>query len=156
MISEGQEFARSKVILDDVTVADSEKGMIDHNSYNKDNETNYVNYELTKLNKELVDYYKGLISLRNNYAAFRRAGYEDVTFYDIKDNHFALGYHLKFDNDELIILFNAQWRSDEEFHLPKGDWEVLVSPEKAGTESQGTVNTEIEVPPSTGYVLKKK
>ncbi len=156
MIHSGQEFARSKVIPRDVTADDPEKGRIDHNSYNKDNETNYINYEYAKMNEELVDYYKGLISLRNKYDAFRRAGYEDVTFYDIRDNQFALGYHIKYNGDEFIVLFNAHPDSDEEFHLPKGEWEVMVSPEYAGTESQGNVVTEVEVKPSSGFVLKKK
>ena len=156
MIHSGQEFARSKVIPKDVNVDDPEMGRIDHNSYNKDNETNYINYEYAEMNSELVNYYKGLISLRNKYEAFRRAGYEDITFCDIKDNQFALGYHIKYNGDEFIILFNAHPDSDEEFHLPKGEWEVLVSPEYAGTEPQGNVVTEIEVQPTSGFVLKKK
>ena len=156
LIHAGQEFARSKVIPYDINVDDETKGTLDHNSYNKDNETNYINYEYAKLNSELVDYYRGLISLRNRYSAFRRAGYEDITFYDLKDNLFALGYDLKQEGDEFIVLFNADTESEEEFHLPKGEWEVLVSPEKAGTDSQGTVVSEIEVQPSSGYVLRKK
>ncbi len=155
MIHAGQEFARSKVIPKDINVNDEEKGRIDHNSYNKDNETNYINYEYADDNAELVNYYKGLIAIRNKYEAFRRAGYEDITFYDISDNQFALGYDLKYEGDEFIVLFNAHPDSEEEFHLPKGEWEVLVSPEKAGIESQGSVVSEIEVKPSSGYVLKK-
>jgi pullulanase len=156
MIQAGQEFARSKVIPFDENVNDENKGRLDHNSYEKDNGTNYINYDFAEMNIELVDYYKGLIAVRNTYPAFRRAGYEDITFYDIKDNQFALGYHINFDGNEFIVLMNADRDTDEEYHLPKGDWEVLVSPEKAGTESRGTVNSELEVPPSTGYVLKKK
>ncbi len=155
MMHAGQEFARSKVIPKDINVKDEEKGRIDHNSYNKDNKTNYINYEYADMNADLVNYYKGLIALRNKYDAFRRAGYEDITFYDIRDNQFALGYDLKYDGDEFIILMNAHPDSEEEFHLPKGEWEVLVSPEKAGTESQGSVVSEIEVQPSAGYVLKR-
>ncbi len=156
MIHSGQEFARSKVIPKEVKTDDHERGRIDYNSYNKDNETNYINYEYANLNSELVNYYKGLISLRNKYTAFRRAGYEDITFYDIKDNQFAIGYDLKYDGDEFVVLFNAHSDSDEEFLLPKGEWDVLVSPEKAGTDSQGSVVSEIEVKPSSGYVLRKK
>jgi pullulanase/glycogen debranching enzyme len=156
MIHSGQEFARSKVIFNDVNVNDEEKGRLDHNSYNKDNETNYINYDYARMNADLVDYYKGLISLHNTYPAFRRARYEDITFYALKDNQFALGYHIKFEESEFIVLFNTDRDTDEEFHLPKGDWEVLVSPEKAGIESQGTIVSEIEVQPSAGYVLKKR
>ncbi len=45
MIHSGQEFARSKVISADIKVKDKHKGMIDHNSYEKDNETNFINYD---------------------------------------------------------------------------------------------------------------
>ena len=91
MISEGQEFARSKVIPEDETVKDPQKGMIDHNSYDKDNETNYINYEHSKINSDLLNYYKGLIQLRNHFEAFRRAEYEQVHFFEVKDNPFAMG-----------------------------------------------------------------
>ena len=50
MIHSGQEFARSKVIFNDVNVNDEEKGRLDHNSYNKDNETNYINYDYATMN----------------------------------------------------------------------------------------------------------
>ena len=84
MISEGQEFARSKVIPFDIPVDDPHKGMIDHNSYDKDNETNYINYEHAKINSDLLNYYKGLIELRKKYDAFRRVDYNDVIFIYLK------------------------------------------------------------------------
>ncbi len=156
MIHAGQEFARSKVISPDIKVDDKEKGTLDHNSYNKDNETNYINYDYAALNSDLVDYYKGLISLRNKYAAFRKAAYEDVKFFDIEDNEFALGYDLKYKGDEFIVLFNANPDKEEEFDLPEGEWDVIVSPIKAGTEPHGSVRHNIEVETSSGYVLKRK
>lgn len=156
MIHSGQEFARSKVITKDVNAADEEKGRLDHNSYNKDNETNYINYDFAKLNSTLVDYYKGLISLRNKYPAFRRAAYDDIKFYDVKDNQFALGYEINYGEDEFIVLFNANPDKEQEFSLPLGDWDVLVSPISAGTESHGNVSSNIEVEKSAGYVLMKK
>ena len=51
MIHSGQEFARSKVIPTDIKVKDKHKGMIDHNSYEKDNETNFINYNHAELTK---------------------------------------------------------------------------------------------------------
>src|SRR5664280_2464831 len=43
MMHSGQEFARSKVIARSY-VKDKNVGKLDHNSYEKDNETNYINY----------------------------------------------------------------------------------------------------------------
>ncbi|MGE5402281.1 MAG: pullulanase [Ignavibacteriales bacterium] len=152
MISEGQEFARSKVIPFNVSVPDTDKGKIDHNSYNKDNETNYLNYNHAELNRELVDYYRGLIELRKTYDAFRRAAYEDISFIELKNNPFALGYKIR---DEFIVLFNADNSANALFHLPEGKWDVLVNPETSGIRPLNSVNGEINLSPKAGYVLKK-
>lgn len=155
MISEGQEFARSKVIPL-TNPNDPHKGRIDHNTYDKDNEVNYINYNHAKMNEDLFNYYKGLITLRKEFEAFRRAQYEDVIFFDVKDNPFALGYVLNYKDDSFIVLLNANPKMDEKFILPKGEWSVIVNPDKAGTQSLSKVKGKIIVEPSSGYVLKKK
>ncbi|MEE9449316.1 MAG: alpha-amylase family glycosyl hydrolase [Ignavibacteriaceae bacterium] len=156
MIHAGQEFARSKVIPLNVKAPDEHKGMIDHNSYDKDNETNYINYNHAKINEELLSYYKGLIKLRKKYDAFRKAGYNDVNFFKIKNNPFALGYQVKFNNDVFLVLLNANPKMKENFILPKGEWNILVNPAIAGIESTGTVKEQLVIEPSSGYVLKMK
>jgi len=156
MLHSGQEFARSKVVPLNVKSPDQWKGMIDHNSYDKDNETNYINYNHAKINEELLNYYKGLIALRNKFEAFRRAEYDSITFYDIKDNIFALGYHIGHGKDQFIVLFNANPKQNEEFILPKGEWEIFVNPAKAGLEKLGSAKDKIVVEKSSGYILKKK
>jgi pullulanase len=156
MISEGQEFARSKVVPFNIPVNDPRKGMIDDNSYNKDNETNYINYYHAEINKELVDYYKGLISLRKSYEAFRRANYKDVSFMEFKDKTFAIGYNLKYKNDEFIVVMNANPKTKLDISLAQGEWEVLVDENSAGTSPLDTVKGQLTVKNSTGMVLKKK
>ncbi len=115
MISEGQEFARSKVIASGTDISDPHQGMIDHNSYDKDNETNYINYEHAKINEDLLNYYKGLIKLRKKYEAFRRAEYDQVNFFDVKDNPFAIGYLMEYKDDTFIVLFNADSKMMKSF-----------------------------------------
>jgi pullulanase len=154
MIHSGQEFARSKVIAKS-QVKDKNIGKLDHNSYEKDNETNYINYHHSEFNKELVDYYKGLIQLRKEYPAFRRTPYENITFFKIYDNDFALGYHLNYDKDEFIVLFNAASKVDEEFKLPDGNWDILVDSSKAGMVKLGDASGKIVVKPVSGFVLRK-
>jgi pullulanase/glycogen debranching enzyme len=156
MIHSGQEFARSKVIPFDIPVYDPHKGMIDHNSYEKDNETNYINYNHADINKELLDYYRGLIKLRKECNAFRRAEYEDVTFIDFKDNPFAFGYFLKYQGEEFIVLFNAHPKLKSEFNLPEGGWDVLIDENSAGVIPIKTVQQRITINNSTGMILKKK
>lgn len=154
MIHSGQEFARSKVIAKSDS-RDKNAGKLDHNSYDKDNETNYINYNHSDFNKELADYYRGLILLRNKFRAFRRTAYEDISFFKIYDNDFSLGYHMKFEDEEFIVLFNAAPKVDEEFKLPEGNWEILVDSEKAGIEKIGEATGKIVVRPVSGYVLRK-
>ena len=156
MIGEGQEFGRSKVIDPASPVHDKHKGELDHNSYNKDNRTNYINYNYAKLNSELVDYYKGLISLREKYRAFRRAKYEDVNFIDVNDNQFLLEYTIKYENSEFLIVLNADRSSEILINLPKGNWGILVSPNSASIIPTDEVCKKLIVPSSSGFVLIKK
>ena len=155
MITEGQEFARSKVIPNDIAVSDKQKGMIDHNSYDKDNETNYINYNHAKINEDLLNYYKGLIELRKKYEAFRRADYEQVNFFDVKDNPFAMGYMLDYNSDKFIVLLNASTKM-EEFLLPEGKWEILVDARSTGDEPLTVISSKAVLDPSTGLVLKNR
>jgi pullulanase len=156
MIHSGQEFARSKVIPHDIKVEDENKGLLDHNSYEKDNKTNYINYKHAEINKELFDYYKGLIRLRNEYPAFRRAAYEDVHFFEITDNDFAAGFLINHEGNSFIVLMNANTELEEEFIIPEGEWEIIVDPDKAGIESLKNISEKIILPPSSGFVLRKK
>lgn len=156
MIHSGQEFARSKVIPLNIPEQDSHKGMIDHNSYDKDNETNYINFNHAKINEELFNYYKGLIELRKTYKAFRRAHYNDVKYFNFKDNPFAMGYSVKYDDEEFAVLFNADPKTFLEAELPEGEWEVMVDEHTAGINSIKTNQKKVTVNSSTGIVLKKK
>ncbi len=156
MIGEGQEFARSKVIPFNTKVDDPQKGMIDHNSYNKDNETNYINYKHAEVNKELLNYYKGLIELRKEFQSFRRAEYDELKFMNMHGNDFALGYEVKHKNEDFVVLFNADPLNKVVFELPEGRWNVLVNPDKAGIKSLEVLEGKITVEPSSGYVLQKK
>lgn len=154
MIHQGQEFARSKVIPTDNDIEDSHKGMLDHNTYNKDNSVNYINYNHAEMNSELFDYYKGLIQLRKEYSAFRKADYEDVHFFNITDNEFALGYLVKHEDQTFIVLFNVDTNMNEEFILPKGEWEIIVNENEAGIETIDTIEDKVTLNPSAGMVLR--
>ncbi|MFA5805582.1 MAG: pullulanase [Melioribacteraceae bacterium] len=156
MIQEGQEFARSKVIPLNIKVKDNDRGRIDHNSYNKDNETNYINYKHAKINKELVDYYKGLISLRKTYPAFRYAEYDNIIFTDHPNSKFGFSYILRHEKDEFIVIFNADPKQKLEFTLPEGRYDVLVDKNSAGIKAIYEVKDKIILETTTGMVLKLK
>jgi pullulanase len=155
MIHSGQEFARSKVIPMNNDIEDEHKGMIDHNTYNKDNEVNYINYEHAEMNKELVDYYKGLIKIRNHYKSFRHADYNEISFMDTKDP-FISGYQLNSGDESFIVLLNASPEKSHTFSLPSGKWSLIADEQKAGTDEIKQVKKKISLSPSTGIILRKK
>lgn len=154
MIHSGQEFARSKV-LPLTNQNDPHRGMIDHNTYDKDNEVNYINYNHAKMNQDLWDYYKGLIELRKEFKSFRRAEYDEVKFISVHDNDFALGYEVNHEDEDFVVLFNAHPLKEVVCELPKGKWEVLVNSDKSGIKAIETVSGIITIPTSSGFVLKK-
>jgi len=153
MIHAGQEFARTKVIPHDISAPDTMKGRIDRDTYDKDNETNYLNFTHAKTNKELSDYYKGLIKFRSTFEAFRRAEYESVKFFNADGNDFAFGYTLTYKKDAFIVLFNANPGKEQTFTLPEGTWDVLINGEKAGIKSLKKELNSVTVPASSGVVL---
>ena len=154
MIHAGQEFARTKVIPISVDAPDTNKGRIDHNTYDKDNEVNEINYHHAEINQELLKYYTGLISLRNEYAAFRKAGYKDVTFFPNDHNEFSIAYAINYGGEQFLVAMNANQHNEKEFALPAGKWEVLVNGDKAGIKKLSVVSGKLVVPSTAGCVLK--
>jgi pullulanase/glycogen debranching enzyme len=154
MIHEGQEFARSKVIDVGDSTIDSHFGEIDHNTYNKDNKTNYLNFDFAKLNADLTDYYKGLIDLRKNANAFRRAKYDDVTFIDVANNDFVIAYTVQYENEKYFVVMNANPKEDLKIEFPEGVWSEVVNPKKVNLKGKIVKEKELKVCPTSGYVFR--
>jgi len=155
MIHSGQEFARSKVISGNTKAKDPNIGKLDHNSYEKDNETNYINYEHAEINKELLNYYGGLIQLRETYEAFRRADYNEIKFYENTSDPFWLSFELNLKGEYFFVTLNAYHKKEFTVNLPEGKWEILVNEEGAGIKSFGLVENELKIQSICGYVLRK-
>ena len=149
-IHEGQEWARSKVVAE-TTVPDKHNGLIDHNSYEKDNETNWLNWNEREMNHELVDYYKGLIELRKQYSEFRHSKPEDFEFMDVGEK-VAVAYILK---DRFVVILNGENKDMLELDIPAGQWNILADEKLVNLENQQLVSNKISVPPSSGIVLKR-
>jgi pullulanase/glycogen debranching enzyme len=156
MIGEGQEFARSKVIAP-TEAPDPNVGRIDHNSYNKDNETNWLNFDHKELNRELFEYYRGLIELRRAHPAFRRTPGDTIQF--LKSNTgFSVGYLLpkepSGDTKNFVVLLNANPSKAAIFKLPEGVWRKVVDANQAGKmEFSRFVYNETRVPPRSAMIL---
>ena len=155
MLHSGQEYARSKVIAP-TEVPESRIGRIDHNSYNKDNETNWINYRNAVMNRDLVDYYRGLISIRKQYGAFRDSGADAVHFLSTRFP-FCIAYRLDqpgSKESEILVALNGSADAPCSIALPAGKWAVIADGNKAGIEKiQSGLSEEVIIPPSSGMVL---
>jgi pullulanase len=152
MIHAGQEFGRSKVI------AKSRKpgtypGFIDHNSYNKDDETNWINYDHLHKNEELVHYYAGLISLRKRYKLLRRVKGSGPVFLDSPDP-LLFRFRLSDENYDFMVFLNCHPELAFSSPLPEGMWEVLADADRAGIEPIRQVSNQIRISPRSGMILK--
>jgi pullulanase len=119
----------------------------DHNSYNKPDAINAIQWQWKMDNPDILEYYKGLIALRKAHPIFRmktRAEVEaNLKFLDddldlpVPAN--CVGYVLSKGNsgdtwNEVLVLLNPN-RGEEVFRVPEGeDWTAVVDEDEAGAE----------------------
>ncbi|MBL7047338.1 MAG: pullulanase [Candidatus Marinimicrobia bacterium] len=149
-IHQGQEWGRSKVIAE-TEAPDADVGKIDHNSYEKDNKTNWLNWDEKEINVELVEYYKGLIQLRKNYPEFCYSDPEDFHFFNL-GKRVAVAYELQ---DKFLVALNGEAEVAMTMKLPDGKWQILADGESVNLEGKKTIQNNISVRPTSGVVLKK-
>ncbi|MBI4854709.1 MAG: type I pullulanase [Acidobacteria bacterium] len=128
-LQSGQEFARSKRGLD--------------NTYNKPDSINMLRWKDKLINKDLFDYYQGLIALRKAHPMFRlHSAIQIKNSIKFLDSDFGLvleentiGYLLvdvtgKDTWSEALVLFNASSKA-EDFPIPNKHWEIFVDNKQA-------------------------
>ncbi|MCK4547810.1 MAG: type I pullulanase [Candidatus Eisenbacteria sp.] len=125
------------------------------NSYNVPDSVNMIRWRWKMENRDIFEYYKGLIALRKAHPMFRmtsrRAVMGNLKFLD-DDLGFpvpprCVGYHLNGKNagdewDEGVVLYNADTRSAEFRIPPGGQWTIVVDEDEAGV-------APVETGPST-------
>lgn len=157
MIHAGQEYGRSKVIAAS-NADDPDIGKIDHNSYQKDNETNWLNFDILSQNHELFEYYRGLIQIRLNSPALRKSESQDIIF-DHYDNPllvcFCLSGRSSGDLYDYYVILNANWSDNASIKLPAGSWELLANKKIASAQAIDILSGTIEVPAKSGKILRK-
>ncbi|GAB4269478.1 MAG: type I pullulanase [Candidatus Rifleibacteriota bacterium] len=143
MIHEGQEFNRSK------------KG--NHNSYDQDNEINWIDWNVKKQNYDIFELYKGLIALRKKYDNFKHpvALNNQHIEWILPANQNGVGMILK-GKDNFIVLMNGDQNNWVNFRLPPGTWNVVCDGEKVRESGLYTAEGDYNVPAVTGVILKKK
>jgi pullulanase/glycogen debranching enzyme len=150
MLAQGQSWGRSKVIADSIGT-DSNAGHLDHNSYEKDDETNWLNWSEKELNNDLVDYYRGLISIRSTNSGLRNVNMEFRSFID-SDDELSFGFKTS-GEDEIIVLLNANKTKTIDYVLPDGEWTVLADAKSASADGSRKISKSVNVPSLSGMIL---
>lgn len=189
MIHEGQSFARMKIVMppegDSVFPPDSanwvydeeteewmdgdkewstktEPYFMDHDSYEKDNENNWLNWDLKDINIELYNYYKDLIAIRKAYTSFWDYPSDEITIIDGMDAEggtlkTALGWvydkDTSGDDRSFVCLLNGNIGETATFDLPVGDWTVMVDKESANITDGEVVSGSVTVDEMEGMIL---
>ncbi|MBU1108187.1 MAG: hypothetical protein KKB51_16060 [Candidatus Riflebacteria bacterium] len=143
MIHAGQEFNRSK------------GG--NHNSYDQDNNTNYIDWTVKDKNRDIFELYSGLIGLRKKYPNFRQAvalNSQHLEWIQPANSN-GLGMFLK-GKDNFLVLLNGDSKDWVNFKLPIGGvWQVVCDGEKVKDAGLYTAEGDYNVPPTTGVILRK-
>ena len=157
MMHAGQEFARSKIIAKS-PCDDPDEGKMDHNSYQKDNETNWLNFDDLKLNHELFDYYRGLIRIRLESPALRKCSNNEISF-NYAGDMLLLSFYVngKSSGDiyDYYVVLNGNAHEKNDVQLPKGTWEVIADHKIASSQTIDFVNGSVNLPSQSGILLRK-
>ncbi len=159
MMHEGQEFARSKVVVP-TDADDPSVGMFDHDSYNKDNGTNYIDYGRASAARGLLKYYRDLVAMRKRHPAVAGVGGTRSVAFPRGDPSLAV-VTITLDRptasrpfDRYIVLLNFHPSESAEYGLGEGSWRALAGPRsvhQAGKEPRAGADTT--VPASSGAVF---
>ncbi len=157
MIHQGQEWGRSKVIAES-EAKDPDIGKIDHDSYNKDNATNHLNFEEMSVNHDLVNYYRGLIALRKNAPALRNSDEEHIHFHETEDP-LHLAFHIDGssagDPYDYFVAMNGNNEVGNDGDLPRGTWELVADNNRAGPEELEKISGHYELATTSGIICRK-
>lgn len=136
----------------------------EHNTYNASVHLNKLDWSLVTKNKEMVDFYKGLIALRKEFPGL--SDKSEKAFHHIKFLKVEPGFIVflvKHEEKEgkapkwkdSVILFNATG-DQKEAYLPDGDYQILSDGIDSLSWKYGEeklISKEIEVPPYSAYIL---
>ena len=138
-----------------------------HNSYKSPDSINAINWNLKAENRDLFDYYQGLIALRKAHPAFRMTSADQLAKHLVFDKIDSaktpnlISYSLK-DNangdswKEIKVVFNGADKA-QTVKIAKGKWQIVahegkISPE-AGLGSFG--GGSITLPPHSALILAR-
>ncbi|MGM0589089.1 MAG: alpha-amylase family glycosyl hydrolase [Bacteroidota bacterium] len=153
MIHAGQEWGHAKIISP--TYPESQKvGYPDPNSYNKDDSTNYLNFEHISLNRAFFEWYKSLIQIRRDHKILNRSELSDWNLVQ-GQTEFQRIFTFRNPNiqESLTWLINMDAHQDLSW-APDTPQEVLFSTEDSQKKGEIVQQTCI-LPPLSSVLLIK-
>jgi len=158
MIHQGQEFGRSKWIVED-EIGDPDTGKLDHNSYEKDNATNFINYTDIDQNIDLFNYYQGLIAIRANSPALRKSHPDSIFFASSSDPLLVTAIidgASAGDIYNYVVILNGNILIEHEIDLPNGNWELIAAEYHASKKTLAKLSGRVIIPPTSGSILRQR
>ena len=134
-----------------------------HNSYQSPDSINAIDWSRKSKNKDVYDYYKGLIDLRKEHPAFRMGDADmvrdkleflpvdgdNLVAYTIKDN--ANGDTWK----DIVVGYNGR-TSDATLTVPDGKYTIVCSDGKIDQNGLGTSpGTTVTIPAQSALIMYK-
>ncbi|GJM62193.1 type I pullulanase [Persicobacter diffluens] len=132
----------------------------EHNSYNKPDAINQIDWNWKSQHQDIVSYYKGLIQLRKNHPAFRMLTAEmiqnNLEFMDTPEAVVAykISNYANLDEwKEIIVIFNAD-AGQQTINLPRGYWSLVGDGKQIKERGIKREVREVKVPAHTAYILR--
>lgn len=148
----GGEFLRSKPLNEEGTI-------FEHNSYRSPDSINSLKWDNATINKEVVNYYRGLIAFRKAHSGLRMAKAEELRanlkFFDWTQPN-VVSFLITNDTEgEICVIYNAN--SDARtVPIPMGHWKIYVRGKQAGTKVLGiTPGGEVVIEAISMMILVK-
>ncbi|MDW7691892.1 type I pullulanase [Flammeovirgaceae bacterium SG7u.111] len=117
------------------------------NSYNSPDSINQILWNWKAENREVFDYYQGLIAVRKAHPAFRMPTTEMIQqhlrFIETGDEllvNYAIEGNANGDSAAKIVVFYNGSAEDKQIEIPEGKWKVLINGQSASSEGVGELN----------------
>lgn len=139
-----------------------------HNSYNRPDSINAIDWNNKTKYKDQFNYYKGLASLRKNHPAFRMNSAEDIASHIVFDEidssvtpnliSYSIKEHANGDPwEEIKVVFNGASKA-QTIDIPSGNWHIVAKDGKIEPEGGlGTIQGgPISLNPYSALILYKE
>jgi pullulanase len=132
----------------------------EHNSFNKPDEINQIDWSWKTKNSDVFEYYKSLISLRKAHPAFRMSTTDQIAnhlrFFDIDSSNvvaYQINDHANGDSwKSIIVVYNAR-AHDFNLNLPPGIWSIAAKGQWVRLEEIETAEGMVLVPSLSMMIL---